>query len=1014
MKNLQISRSTLYHIYISLFFLSGFSGLIYESIWTHYLKLLLGHAAYSQALVLVIFMGGMALGAWVTARYSTNIVNLFLGYAIVEGIIGLYGIFFHAIFTRVSDLIYFSITPGLNSLYLVSACKWVAASSIIFPSAVLLGSTFPLMSAGLIRNSPEDSGRSLAVLYFSNSLGASIGVLMSGFVFINYLGFEGTTQIAGLLNIFIALIVWLTGREKDYSANNLSSMSHQKEKMPSQILVLMLLACAVFTGVASFIYEIVWIRMLSLVLGSSTHAFELMLSAFILGLAIGAFWIKSKIGQLKNPLITLGIIQILMGLLALSTLMVYSQTFYLMEYMFNALRPTNQGYLLYTLFSHGICLLVMLPATICAGMTLPIISYYLISNNAGEGAIGKVYALNTVGAIGGVLLAYQLISFWGVKNLIIFGSGIDIIVGLALLWKMMAITNRKYWSFIATGTMAVIAFNFLFIQLDPNKMTSGVFRWGHLGGKREVVFHKDGKTASIDLTFANDKYAILTNGKPEASISTTSVPSMDEFTQVFSAALPASLHSAPKSVAVIGMGSGMTTNVILKDPGIERCDIIEIEPAMVEAASLLNNLTNTEIEDSRINIVVEDARTFFSYKKNKYDLIISEPSNPWVSGVSNLFTKEFYHLIKKSVNEDGLFIQWMHLYEMNIYLLLTVIDAVSLNFNDYAVYTVQGDILIVANTNGKLPEPSERIFTIPELDSTLTRCGFNSIQDLRLAKLGTREIFDSLLDAYDVIPNSDYFPILDLNASKALYLRQNANELMFLRTINLPIIPVLEGAFNTSEDLSNTDKLSIVRNDRSPIRRNAFTAKEIYDYFAASKNGSILPKINASNLKMIESVSSANYRCDGNSLNTIWFEALQTLAVRTLPYLSSNEMEIILNNIQSMKCFDKLSDETLQWFNLYTAVSRNDFNNILKFSSELLSKEIDSSVTVPLSSHFYLLTAAMLASIALDDNEGALSIFEKYKPSNFQSIVLTLLSNYAMQKHYLSDSQIQSDSLTTF
>ena len=180
------------------------------------------------------------------------------------------------------------------------------------------------------------------------------------------------------------------------------------------------------------------------------------------------------------------------------------------------------------------------------------------------------------------------------------------------------------------------------------------------------------------------------------------------------------------------------------------------------------------------------------------------------------------------------------------------------------------------------------------------------------------------------------------------------------------------------------------------------------------KNGSILPKINASNLKMIESVSSANYRCDGNSLNTIWFEALQTLAVRTLPYLSSNEMEIILNNIQSMKCFDKLSDETLQWFNLYTAVSRNDFNNILKFSSELLSKEIDSSVTVPLSSHFYLLTAAMLASIALDDNEGALSIFEKYKPSNFQSIVLTLLSNYAMQKHYLSDSQIQSDSLTTF
>src|SRR5574339_258641 len=188
-----------------LFTLSGFAGLVYESIWTHYLKLFLGHAAYAQSLVLAVFMGGMAAGAAYCARRSARLANTLAGYALVEAVVGLAALAFHPAFVALTHWSYAWLLPAAGGEWLALAAKLTVACLLILPQSVLLGMTFPLMSAGLARAHPAAAGESVAMLYFTNSLGAAAGVLASGFVLIAWAGLPGTLRSAGVLNLLIAL-----------------------------------------------------------------------------------------------------------------------------------------------------------------------------------------------------------------------------------------------------------------------------------------------------------------------------------------------------------------------------------------------------------------------------------------------------------------------------------------------------------------------------------------------------------------------------------------------------------------------------------------------------------------------------------------------------------------------------------------------------------------------------------------------------------------------------------------
>ena len=191
---------------LAVFVLSGMGGLIYESIWSHYLKLFLGHAAYAQSLVLAIFMGGMGFGAWLAGRFSTRWKNLLLAYAAIELGIGLTALVFHSVFVAFTGFAYDRVLPQLTDPLTAELFRWSGSALLILPQSILLGMTFPLMSGALIRLFPQQSGPVLSQLYFTNSIGAAAGVLLSGFVLIAAVGLPGTILSAGLLNILVALL----------------------------------------------------------------------------------------------------------------------------------------------------------------------------------------------------------------------------------------------------------------------------------------------------------------------------------------------------------------------------------------------------------------------------------------------------------------------------------------------------------------------------------------------------------------------------------------------------------------------------------------------------------------------------------------------------------------------------------------------------------------------------------------------------------------------------------------
>ena len=604
-----------------LFTLSGFAGLIYESIWSHYLMLFLGHAAYAQTLVLVIFMGGMAAGAWWIALRSPKLRDPLRGYVMVETAIGLLGLLFHPVFRGASSWAFDSVIPSLDSPALIAAFKWTLGALLILPQSILLGMTFPLMSGAIVRRAPERSGQTLALLYFTNSLGAAVGVLISGFVLMGKVGLPGTIMTAGLMNLLLALAVWSIVRHDGPPANADSVGDGTASDTDASRLERAILIGACATGAAAFMYEIAWVRMLALVLGSSTHSFELMLSAFILGIALGGLCVRNRIQNLPRPLHFLGTVLLAMATIVLVTLHFYNASFSWMAAIVHMFAPTETGYIGYNLGSHVIALVLMVPTTVFCGMTLPIMTNVLVGSRAGEAAIGAVYAWNTLGAILGIVLAVHLLMpLLGVKGLMIAGATVH--AGLGLFYITRARGTRLSVASLALVGIAGIAFLFAIfvIRLDPRRMTSGVFRYGNpiqLAGST-VAFFEHGKTASISLIENHGVVSIATNGKPDAAIQMRqdSPAQDDEYTMVVAAALPLAMHPAPKTIANIGIGSGLTSHVLLADPGVETVDTIEIEPVMAKAARMgfMPRVRNT-FADPRSHLHFADAKTYFAARQ---------------------------------------------------------------------------------------------------------------------------------------------------------------------------------------------------------------------------------------------------------------------------------------------------------------------------------------------------------------------------------------------------------------
>ena len=800
------------------FTISGAAGLVYEMIWARYLSLFLGHSAYAQILVITIFLGGMALGALAAGWRTERLRDPLKWYAVAELLAGCIGVAFHDVFVATTDFAYATLFPVLAGSAALTPVKFAIAAALILPQSVLLGTTFPLMAAGLMRRDVSNPGRTLAVLYFANSFGAAAGVLIAGFYLVAAVGLPGTLLTAAALNVLVA-VATLAIADRRPGAERLTLDPSDRRPLAEggafssslPRLRMLMLGVAFGTAVASFGYEIGWLRMLALVLGSATHSFELMLSAFIAGLAAGALWVRGRADRWQDPARVLAQLQILMGLAALSTLPLYAESFAWIAKLMDVFTQTDVGYAGFNLARYAICLTIMFPASFFAGTTLPLITRTLLVAGDGERSIGRVYGVNTLGSILGVSAAGAvLLPALGLKGLIVAGATLDMGLGLLILLALPSPARqarKPAWApfavVVAASTVAIVSEGY-----DPRLLASGVFRRGDTRNLPawENVFYADGRTASVavERVVSSDLLTIRTNGKPDASIPAVwrepcrpdtrqGLLAGDMATQALLPLITLAHQPEARTAAVIDQGSGLTSHILLGGPRIEELVTIEIEPEMIAGSRELGRVNRRVFDDPRSTLVIDDAKTYLASADRRFDLILSEPSNPWVSGVSSLFTVEFYERVREHIGPGGVFGQWLHLYEMNDGLVLTVLAALHQTFGAYEIFqTQEADLLIVATPGNDLPAPDWSITETPPLAEDLCHAPPLSAPVLESTRLTHRAALAPLLDNWEAV-NSDFYPLLDLGAERARYLRTSAEGIISLRMTGFDFTAALFG-----------------------------------------------------------------------------------------------------------------------------------------------------------------------------------------------------------------------------
>lgn len=959
----------------AVFFASGVCGLVYESIWSHYLKLILGHAAYAQAVVLVVFVGGMALGAWLASRFTERIGNPILWYAAVEALVAAVAFSFHLLFVAASDWALGTLLPAACPGEGACWASWLLAAALILPGAVLLGTTFPLMSAGVLRLGTR-TGRGLSALYFFNSAGAALGVLATGFWLIPAVGLPGTLLVAGVANVAVAVAAWLTMSARPGPLPGaMRASAAEGDAVSAANRWLLVAACC--TGLSSFIYEVVWVRMLSQVLGAATQSFELMLASFILGLALGGAWVRGRIDSLQQPERMLAYVQLAMGVLAMATLPLYIASFDAMAFTMNTVVRNDQGFILFTVVSGVLAMGVMLPAAFCAGMTLPLATASLLARGHGERGIGQVYGINTLGAIIGVLLTvYLLMPQFGVKWALAAGALIDVGLGGFLLWRFPSMRPGRRLArpglFAAALALAVTLAIPAFVSLDTRRMVSGVFRLGRadLDAASQVVFHRDGRTATISVVDTDGFRSLRTNGKSDGATDPRQlVVSMDDHTVTLLGALGPAHHPNARRGAVVGFGTGVTTSVLLAAGRLESVETIEIEPLVLEAAPLFLPKNAAALSDPRSRIVIDDARAHFARAPQRYDLIVSEPSNPWVSGVSGLFTQEFYAHAARRLAPEGHFVQWFHLYESSPALAASVLRAFVSVFEDFRVYAPNnGDLILVGRADGGKVALSPDAFQLPGMAAALAPLGIDSVRTLAAHEIARPGPLKLLFDSVGSPPNSDFFPYVDNRGAHDRFVGANAQVFISLSSAPVPLQDF--AAKTTPEWLGRIQEA----NRHMPWR--------IHELASAWQGRRLLrgEPVSERHLAYI-----GGYRKDylltrdwlwdcrtGPETQDLWDSAL-IVAQEINNGLAPEDAAALWRGVLSGPCRTKLPPDQIAWLELFAAVGARDVPKVEAAAAQLVQRGAGKSP----AQREYLLLASVAGPLARSDTEAMRKIFEE-------------------------------------
>lgn len=778
-------RERLLIIYLC-FFVSGVAGLIYEILWNKYLALFIGSTGRAHVMTLAVFMGGLALGAAVIGRRADSIRNPLKLYILLELGIGILGLAYPFLFEPyragfIALAKQFGLHAGSSGLM---AAKLVFCALTILIPTFLMGGTLPVLGRYIVSNL-ADLGPRIATLYYVNTFGAFVGCLLAGFLMISTYGLRVSMMMAAGLNFCVCILACLLFQEKYRMIPAAEEMAHsdeapsiEPEATPEPPLYSTRVRKVVFwtvglSGFVAMVYEIAWIRLLALVLGSSTYSFSLMVAAFIFGIGLGSFLLSFKRSE-KGYDTIYGVAELGLGLSVLAMLPLIERVPYWFNHLATLFQRAPFAFGPYMFSQMLVCFMLMLVPTVLLGLTLPAASRVVTESVGRIGKrVGSVYAVNTIGTLLGAAAAGLIfLPTVGLKMTFELGVVLNLACGLAVIWVLPGERMRSWKPIFAAG--AAILFVGYYIGVpnwDKNILSSGVYRQkgrfqsyqsmlDMLAERDRLVAYRDGVDASIAVVDSGDTRTLLINGKADAS------DTGDMTTQMMISHYPLIVRPNSKDVLVIGMGSGVSAGSALQHP-IDHLDVVEISEDVVDFATEYFGKANLHFaDDPRTEIHIEDAKTFLLLTQREYDVIVSEPTNPWIAGVAGLFSQEFFNTCRDHLKPDGLFVQWIHVYEIQDEALQSVLRTFTDTFPYFVLWNMNRfDIAIMGS-----PSPFELDYKAMEkamarklVADDLTRLGVeHPLALLMFQMFGNTSEPTGIFKAAPI--NSDFRPYLEYKA----------------------------------------------------------------------------------------------------------------------------------------------------------------------------------------------------------------------------------------------------------
>jgi len=654
------------YLFYAVFFFSGAAGLAYEIVWARQLSLLLGVSLYAVTAVLVAFMGGLGIGAEYFGRKldkGTDPVRL---YAFLEIGLGVYVLLF-PLWLKIVEKIYLFLHPGYEgvSAY-VLALRFVLAVIVLLLPTSLMGGTLPAM-ARYFANYEKESSRFTGRLYAINTLGAMVGCIAAGFWMIEHFGLSGTLRVGAAVNILAGIVVFGIARKSVPVPQKSSLRSSSAPELP--IMDKTLLIMFGISGFCALGLELLWTRLLVLVLNNTTYAFALILAVFLLGIAAGsAVTARLTARTLKDGARFFALFQVGVGFFAILSLLGFARNSGLISLVGSILGPHN----LFTKIIPGgeqlaapvfFTILIIFPCTFLMGGGLPLVVKAVASGREKLGGdIGRLYAVNTLGAVlGTVITGYAFIPLFGIQKSLLGLAWLAVASGMYLLWKR-SMENRARATFFTVPFLLALTVFFVFrgdisMLLSAQKLDAG----------SRIVFYEEGPYATVLVSRQESDFSI--GRKPLKRLWINGDPIAGAFREALQlerlqAHIPLLLIPNPKTGLVICFGTGSTAGAALTH-GLESLTAVDTSREVFDAGPKFAPDNLGVMENPKVTFVEEDGRNFLLTTKRKFDFISAEPPPPSNAGIVSLYTKEFYELCRKRLTEGGITTQWIPLHHLS-------------------------------------------------------------------------------------------------------------------------------------------------------------------------------------------------------------------------------------------------------------------------------------------------------------------------------------------------------------